>query len=602
MSSVATLLPNGKQQFFDQNGSPLAGGRVFFYVPNTTTLKPTWQDAGEVTINLNPVPLDAAGEAVIYGSGQYRQVVEDVNGVQIWDELTQDTGFGGVVLVGGVVNIAGLEAATSGTLAVSEVVVSGYRTAGDGGGGVYVVGAAGVANGGTIINDASGRSWYLLVNGLVSVKQFGAVGDGTTDDSASFQSAVGALAGGTLFVPASSYAIMAIIMVESGITLQGEGGQTSNVLGNGQNPIFNVVTTEAVNFVGICWGGGLTKVQATGAAIAYQPASGSNSDSLVDGCTFQYQNLAIAFNDALGFRVENCGFYQNTNDLLVENAAQFDAGDSLIAGCRFEQDSAVGGALVGVAIQQFSSGGLRVINNKFNGHEYGYVLTLDGTTSDLLVEGNSFENMNQTAITLQQQVAGTTFGNISIVGNQFAPSGVVGAVILLSQGLAGAAWLYNAVIVGNVINLPAGGGTGIYVQVCNNAVIDNNIIDGSGGTSQGIATGSGVTGVVVGSGNVLSNLTTSLGVNGGTTVAGKVQSGVLAGVTSSGYGPLFNVPNIEVAFPQIYTVPPVVVGGPVSTGAVAMLCMNVTISGFQAVILGIANGVNYECSWVASGW
>jgi hypothetical protein len=87
---TATLLPNAKQQFLDGNGKPLAGGSVFFYIPNTSTFKSTWQDAAQTILNTNPVILDASGEAVIWGSGVYRQVVYDVDGNLIWDQITQD--------------------------------------------------------------------------------------------------------------------------------------------------------------------------------------------------------------------------------------------------------------------------------------------------------------------------------------------------------------------------------------------------------------------------------------------------------------------------------------------------------------------------------
>jgi hypothetical protein len=93
---VATLLPNGKQQFSDQNGTPLAGGSVYFYIPWTTTPKDTYQDSGATILNTNPVILDASGEAIIFGSGTYRQVVYDSAGNLIWDQLTADTAVGGV--------------------------------------------------------------------------------------------------------------------------------------------------------------------------------------------------------------------------------------------------------------------------------------------------------------------------------------------------------------------------------------------------------------------------------------------------------------------------------------------------------------------------
>lgn len=96
----AVLLPNGKQQFLDANGNPLAGGNVGFYVPpGTLTPKTTWQDAARVTPNVNPVPLDSAGEALIYGTGSYRQIVKDAIGNVVWDAQTAGLGgstYGGV--------------------------------------------------------------------------------------------------------------------------------------------------------------------------------------------------------------------------------------------------------------------------------------------------------------------------------------------------------------------------------------------------------------------------------------------------------------------------------------------------------------------------
>lgn len=93
---MTTLLPPGKQQFSDANGVPLAGGSVFMYVPGTTTFKNTWQDGSQVTLNTNPVILDAAGEAVIFGLGAYRQIVQDSLGNTIWDQLTSSTDQGGI--------------------------------------------------------------------------------------------------------------------------------------------------------------------------------------------------------------------------------------------------------------------------------------------------------------------------------------------------------------------------------------------------------------------------------------------------------------------------------------------------------------------------
>jgi microcystin-dependent protein len=91
----AAILPPAKTTFFGNDGKPLTSGKVYFYVPNTTTLKTTWQDANENVANSNPVVLDASGRAIIYGNGIYRQVVRDRNNNLIWDAVTASVGTGG---------------------------------------------------------------------------------------------------------------------------------------------------------------------------------------------------------------------------------------------------------------------------------------------------------------------------------------------------------------------------------------------------------------------------------------------------------------------------------------------------------------------------
>lgn len=99
------ILPQAETQFTDSNGAPLAAGQVFTYVPGTTTPATTWQDSGLTTANTNPVVLDSAGRARIWGNQCYREVVEDLNSVLIWDQVTcaplsivNVTGSGAVVL------------------------------------------------------------------------------------------------------------------------------------------------------------------------------------------------------------------------------------------------------------------------------------------------------------------------------------------------------------------------------------------------------------------------------------------------------------------------------------------------------------------------
>jgi len=92
---TASILPPAKTTFVDQNGKPLTSGTVDFYTPGTTTRKTTWQDSSKSVSNTNPVVLDAAGRALIWGDGAYRQVVKDRYGNLIWDQNTSSIGSGG---------------------------------------------------------------------------------------------------------------------------------------------------------------------------------------------------------------------------------------------------------------------------------------------------------------------------------------------------------------------------------------------------------------------------------------------------------------------------------------------------------------------------
>lgn len=61
-----SLAPVLKRQFFDANGNPLAGGKVYTYQSGTVTPQNTYTDSGGLTANANPIILDANGEADIW--------------------------------------------------------------------------------------------------------------------------------------------------------------------------------------------------------------------------------------------------------------------------------------------------------------------------------------------------------------------------------------------------------------------------------------------------------------------------------------------------------------------------------------------------------
>lgn len=60
------LSPSPKLQFFDNNGRPAVGYKVFTYEAGTTTKLDTYTDSGGLTANANPIVLDYRGEAAIW--------------------------------------------------------------------------------------------------------------------------------------------------------------------------------------------------------------------------------------------------------------------------------------------------------------------------------------------------------------------------------------------------------------------------------------------------------------------------------------------------------------------------------------------------------
>lgn len=88
---AGSLLPEPKQQFLNDIGVPLFGGKIFTYEAGTLTPKATYQDQALTIANTNPVIANARGEVVMYGSGTYRVILQDLFGNTIYDRDNIDT-------------------------------------------------------------------------------------------------------------------------------------------------------------------------------------------------------------------------------------------------------------------------------------------------------------------------------------------------------------------------------------------------------------------------------------------------------------------------------------------------------------------------------
>ena len=171
MAVNLSLLAGAGWQFFDSNGDPLSGGKLYTYAAGTTTPQTTYTSNSGATPNANPIILNAAGR--LSGSGE----IWLTEGVNYKFVLTDSND----VLIGTYDNISG---ANDGTAIDAALANSSDPAKGD-----ALVGFRQSNSSGNLPNSV-GRTVHQKLQEIVSFKDFGAVGDGVTDDAAAVLAAL----------------------------------------------------------------------------------------------------------------------------------------------------------------------------------------------------------------------------------------------------------------------------------------------------------------------------------------------------------------------------------------------------------------------------
>ena len=216
------LLPTARA--LDANGNPYNGAKWYFYATGTSTPQNVYSDSTLLTSLGSMVTADSGGKFVpIYfdASLVYRGVLKDSTGAVTLHDIDP------------------INAGVMSALAAS--------------GGSALIGFLQSGAGSTA------RTVQAKLRDTVSVKDFGAVGDGSTDDTTAIQAAVNAAAGAELYFPAGHYKITSSITINNSLSILGVRNQsvimlaTQNmdgfIIGDGTDPTRNATGATSISCI-----------------------------------------------------------------------------------------------------------------------------------------------------------------------------------------------------------------------------------------------------------------------------------------------------------------------------------------------------------------
>lgn len=365
------------------SGAPYAGAKYYFYATGTSTLQSVYTDSALTTPHANPVVADGTGTfAPIWldPTKTYRAKLTTAAGVLLEDVDPVDTKAPSAA------NVTFLQ---SGTGAVTRYAQDKMRE-------------------------------------VVSVKDFGAVGDGVTDDTAAIQAAIASLPanqGGTIFFKAGDYKITSTITLPSNVNFIGQGNSRyygTTLICSPANTINGLQFTDR-NCV--------RDMSIEAAAIGIYVYQADHN--YIDNVSVNYCTTGLALYMSIWNTFVHVDCFTNTTGLLIngDNANNYQSNNNTFMGCKFRYSTGNGAQLN------------RGQNNAFFGCNFerssGIGLLIDSADSNFIPSwqvsshsGNHlfsncwFEANTQEAIYVKEDVD-STFQNAYVLNSSTQTYGVI---------------------------------------------------------------------------------------------------------------------------------------------------------------------------------
>jgi len=499
-------------QLFDNNGVPLAGGKIYVYRAGTTTPATTYTNPLGSVSNTNPIIANSSGrlpnEIWLDTAVSYKFVLQTTTGTLLgtYDNIPAapqppvvndaasvlyEQGYtvnAGAFTVGATYRITAV-GTTDFTLIGALANVTGVH---------FTATGPGVGTG----TAAFSRYVSARLQDIVTVKDFGAVGDGVADDTVAIQAALNSGAG-AVYIPSGNYLVSSLSAKSNTI-----------IYGNGNSSVLTATGTGNILVItGVSGGTRITNVQVRN--IKFQGLNNMAAGPL--GCgviVLHAQNITVdqCYFDSFGPGAGDASsggaalcFYVNCIDVTASNNTVVN-GTGYLNGTDIAVYSAGGYAIItgnrtystnsqGIYTNAASKVGRIIITNNIsrNHTRHGIVAVYGGTTEkiDTIVANNICEDCASTGIYVNTEADGVIVANNiieSCSGGGRNGYTLDGGISLLGVG--------EKVCIGNYINNT--GYTSAGVQ---------RVIDPAGGVpndptrTTGIRVSNGVTGNV--SGNVI---------------------------------------------------------------------------------------------------
>jgi len=370
------------------DGTANASGVVYFFQPGTNTPVNAYSDAAATTIITQPVVLTSGGLVNtstfpngIFVTQPVRLLVQDVSGNSVVDTTYIPATAGDT----GLSNAGWTDSTVDG--AFTKLYTS---TGGQDGKYLESLGAT----------QRTIKAKFQEIS--VSVKDFGAVGDGVATDTTAIQNAaneVGALGGGILYFPPGTYKTDQAITFTSinGLTVLGAGFGSTNV--SCTHATANGMTFSSCNGLRIIGINFKHASSTTGAAISVTNTAIGIIDQVTNDIDkFQTGLAVLAGASGSQMVVSNCGFFGN------------------------------GGSGIGINITARST----TVRGGAAGSKTGYAIQLGGACTGTIIDGVNFaSSVAPTAIRFDSALTGTgiIISNCTGLGSVTTPLSIATATL-----------------------------------------------------------------------------------------------------------------------------------------------------------------------------